>query len=114
MHDLTDSPLMVGLVPSANLGPVLLLSMWGGVVADRVNRLKLLRWTRAMFAGLAIITAVLIWTNTIEPWHVFAMSIGSGILLSFDIPSRSAMLPALVPTRHLSSAIALYSLSDGT
>ena len=113
MHRLTDSPLMVGLVTTASLGPVLLFSMWGGVVADRVNRLKLLRATRAMFAVLTLLTGVLIATDVIRPWHLIAISVGTGLLLSFDIPSRSAMIPALVPREHLASAIAMYSIVFG-
>ena len=113
MHDLTDSPLMVGLVTTATLGPVLMFSMLGGVVADRVNRLRVLRSTRAMFAILTIGTGVLIATDVIRPWHLIAISICAGVLLSFDIPCRSAMIPALVPRDHLASAIALYSLVFG-
>ena len=113
MHDMTGSPLWVGLVTTANLGPVLLLSMWGGVVADRVNRLTMVKWTRAAFAVLAVLTGILIATGVMHPWHLIAISVGTGVLLSFDIPSRSAMLPALVPRDHLASAIALYSLVFG-
>ena len=113
MHQITDSPLMVGLVTTSSLGPVLVFSVWGGVLADRVNRLKLIRITRAMFALLALLTGILIAWDVIEPWHLIAISVGTGILLSFDIPSRSAMLPSLVPREHLASAIALYSLVFG-
>ena len=87
--------------------------MWGGVVAERVNRLKLVRASRAMFAVLALLTGFLIATNVIQPWHVLAISVATGILLSFDIPARSATLPALVPSDHLASAIALDSLVFG-
>ena len=113
MHKLTDSPLMVGLVTTASLGPLLLFSLFGGVVADRANRLKLLRVTRAMFAALAVLTGVLIATEVIRDWHLIAISVATGMLLSFDIPSRSAMLPALVPRDHLAGAIALYSIVFG-
>jgi MFS family permease len=113
MHELTDSPLMVGLVSTATLGPVLLLSMWGGVVADRVNRLVLVRCTRGMFSFLALLTGLLVLTDAIEVWHILSISAATGILLSFDIPSRSAMLPALIPSSHLASAIAMYSLVFG-
>lgn len=113
MHQLTDSPLMVGLATTASLSPILLFSLWGGVLADRVNRLHLLRITRGMFAGLAILTGVLIATHVIEPWHIIAISITTGILISFDMPSRAAMLPALVPRDLLPSAIVLYSLIFG-
>ena len=113
MHKLTESPLMVGLVTTASLGPLLIFSLFGGVVADRANRLKLLRLTRAMFAALAVLTGVLIATEVIRDWHVIAISVATGMLLSFDIPSRSAMLPALVPRDHLAGAIALYSIVFG-
>ena len=104
---------MVGLVTTASLGPLLIFSLFGGVVADRANRLKLLRLTRAMFAALAVLTGVLIATEVIRDWHVIAISVATGMLLSFDIPSRSAMLPALVPRDHLAGAIALYSIVFG-
>ena len=113
MHKLTDSPLMVGLVTTSTLAPVLLFSMWGGVVADQVNRLKLVRATRAMFSVLTLLTGFLIATDVIQPWHILAISVATGILLSFDSPSRSAMVPELVPHDHLASAIALYSLVFG-
>jgi MFS family permease len=113
MHELTDSPLMVGLVSTSTMAPVLLFSMWGGVVADQVNRLKLVRATRAMFSVLTLLTGFLIATDAIQPWHILAISVATGILLSFDGPSRSAMVAALVPHEHLSSAIALYSLVFG-
>jgi MFS family permease len=87
----------------------LLLSVWGGVIADRVDRRKLVVKTRSAFAGLAFLTAALIVTGWIQPWHIIAISLGTGILLSFDIPSRQAMLPGLVDRRHLPNAIALYS-----
>ena len=109
MHDLTDSPFMLGVVTTSSLGPVLLLSLWGGVIADRVNRLRLVTVTRAMFAALALLTGVLVATDVIQPWHLIVISLGTGALLSFDIPSRQAMLPNLVPEEHLVNAIAVYS-----
>lgn len=113
MHDLTHSPLMVGLVTTASLGPLLIFSMWGGVVADRVNRLKLIRLTRAILSVLALLTGVLIATEIIRPWHLITISVATGVLLSFDGPARAAMLPALVPQAHLASAVSLYSIVSG-
>lgn len=113
MHSLTDSPLMVGLVTTASLGPVILFSLWGGTVADRVNRLRMVQCTRGLFALLAILTGALIATGVVEPWHVVAISVATGVLLAFDIPSRSAMLPALLPREHLASGVALYSFVFG-
>ena len=80
MRTLTESEWMLGLVATASLGPVLFLSMWGGVLADRVNRLYLVRFTRLMFAAVTLLTAVLIATDVIRPWHVIAISAGTGVL----------------------------------
>ncbi len=113
MRTLTDSEFMLGLETAANLGPVLIFSVWGGVLADRVNRLKLVRVTRLMFAALAVLTGVLIATGAVQPWHVLAISVATGILLSFDIPSRSAMVATIVPKEHLAGAIAMYSIVFG-
>ena len=110
MHSLTESALYLGLVTTSSLGPILLFSVWGGVLADRVNRLKLVLATRALFAALALLNGALISTDVIRPWQVIVLSLLTGILLSFDIPSRQAMLPRLVPRERLVNAIALYSM----
>jgi len=113
MHSLTDSTILVGLINTATLGPVLLFSIWGGAIADRVNRIKLVRATRGMFAVLAFLTGLLIAIGEVEPWHVVVISVATGCLLALDIPSRSAMMPSLLPKEHLSSGIALYSIVFG-
>ena len=110
MHQLTDSPLMLGLVTFAGLGPILLLSMWGGVVADRVNRMRLVVTTRSLFAFTALLTGALVAADIIEPWQLLAISLANGVLLSFDIPCRQAIIPNLVPRRHLMNAVVLQSL----
>lgn len=113
MKELSDSPTMLGLVTASSLGPMLLLTMWGGVIADRVNRTKLIMVTRALFAVIAFATGVLITFELIEPWHVIATSFATSILLAFDIPSRQAMVANLVPTHLLPNAISLYALLSG-
>ena len=113
MRTLTGSEVMLGLVTTANLFPVLILSMWGGVLADRFNRLKIIRFTRLMFALVTLCTGVLIQSGGIEPWHILAISSVTGTLLAFDIPSRSAMVATIVPKEHLAGAIALYSIVFG-
>ncbi len=113
MRTLTGSEVMLGLVATATLAPVLIFSIWGGVLADRFNRLKIVRFTRLLFAVATLGTAVLIQSGNVEPWHVLAISAVTGTLLAFDIPSRSAMVATIVPKEHLAGAIALYSLVFG-
>lgn len=113
MRTLTDSEILLGSVATATLAPVMLLSLWGGVVADRINRLHLLRFTRFLFAGAGLLTGILIFTDVIQAWQLLVISAFTGILLAFDIPARSAMVAALVPKQQLPSAISLYSVVFG-
>jgi MFS family permease len=114
MRTLTELEVTLGLVATANLAPVLVFSMWGGVLADRFNRLKIVRFTRLMFAVATLGTGVLIQSDLIEPWHLLAISAATGTLLAFDIPSRSAMVATIVPKEHLAGAISLYSIVFGS
>ena len=110
MHELTESKIMLGILTFASAVPILMFSMWGGVVADRVNRVRLVTITRALFACTAILTGLLIAFDLILPWHLILISLINGILLSFDIPSRQAMVPNLLPREHLVNAYALQSM----
>ena len=113
MRSLTDSEILLGSVTAATMAPVMVFSVWGGVVADTVNRLRLLRFTRFLFAIAGLVTAVLIATDIIEAWHLLAISAVTGVMLAFDIPTRGAMVASLVPRAQLPSAIALYSIVFG-
>ena len=113
MRTLTDSEILLGSVTAATMAPVMIFSVWGGVVADTVNRLRLLRFTRFLFAMAGLATAVLIATDAIEAWHLLAIAAVTGVMLSFDIPTRGAMVASLVPKEQLPSAISLYSVVFG-
>ena len=70
MHSLTPEEYMLGLVTAFSLGPILFLSIWGGVLADRVNRRILLIITRAAIAILCLLTGILITLGAITPMTV--------------------------------------------
>ena len=110
MHELTNSALYLGILTFTGLGPILVLSMWGGVIADRVNRVRLVTITRGCFSATALIIGLLVTLNVIQPWHLIFISLINGILLSLDIPSRQAMVPNLLPREHLLNAFALQSI----
>ena len=113
MRTLTDSEILLGLVITANLTPVILFSLVGGILSDRYNRLKILRFTRFLFAITTFITGILIHTNIAEPWHVLVLASITGTLLALDIPARSAMVARIVPKSHLPGAIIMYSIIFG-
>ena len=113
MRTLTDSEIMLGLIITANLAPILLFSLFGGIISDKHNRLQIVRSTRLLFALVTLITGILIQQKWIEPWHVILLSIFTGTFLAIDIPARSAMIAKLIPKKDLPGGIVLYSIIFG-
>lgn len=113
MRTLTDSEIMLGLIITANLAPILLFSLFGGIISDKHNRLQIVRSTRLLFALVTLITGILIQQKWIEPWHVISLSIFTGTFLAIDIPARSAMIAKLIPKKDLPGGIVLYSIIFG-
>ncbi len=74
--ELTDSAAWVGLVVGIRALPTVLLTLYGGVVADRVSKRRILMATRIGLAGLAFLAGILISTGAIEAWHLLVISIG--------------------------------------
>lgn len=106
---LTDSPFWLGLANAAASFPMLIFSLFGGAVADRVDRRKLLMLTRVILSAMIFLLAALVLSNVIEVWHVMVISVISGIVFAFDIPARQAMIPSLVEPGDLMNAISLGS-----
>ena len=89
--------------------PILLFMLIGGVVADRYDRRKLLTGSQYVQAFSAFTLALLIFTDRVQVWHIFALSFITGCGQSFGGPAYQSMIPSLVPRRDLPNAIALNS-----
>ena len=113
MRLMSDSEILLGLISTANLTPVLLLSFFGGVLADKYNRLNIIRITRLLFCLITLLTGFLIYINVINPPILIVISIITGILLAIDIPSRSSMIAKLVSKKYLAVGISMYSIVFG-
>ena len=111
IHDGTPQlgPLYLGFVGLARAIPGLAFGLFGGVVADRVDRRRLLIVTQSSAAITAAILAALTITNNINIVEVVLLSAMNSIIFSFDAPTRQAMVPRMVPERQLMSAIGLNS-----
>lgn len=109
VYRLSDSPLYLGLVGLSSAVPTIALTLFGGVLADRVNRLKLLIYTQLAYAILALALATLTVTGLVEVWHILVIAFANGAVMAFDQPSRQALIPALVERKNLMNAIALNS-----
>ena len=107
--ELTDSTLKTGLVTTLGALPVLLLTLYGGTIADRVNKRRWLIGLQTLFLLEAIFVGVLALAGRITvPW-IYALALFSGLVSAFEIPIRQAYLVEMVGKSHLMSAIALNS-----
>lgn len=108
--ELTDSALMLGLSGVFMSAPFLITSLYGGALADRIDRRKLLVVSQGIATLLAVIPGVLSALDVIKVWHIYALSSLSWTVAAFDAPARQALIPSLIPQKDLMSAIALTSV----
>jgi MFS family permease len=110
IYELTDSALQLGLVRGIQAIPFLLLSPIAGSTADRYSRK--FQVVGAQFANgfLYAVTAVLIFTALIEPWHVYVTAFLMACVQVFLQPSRAAMISDTVPAKNLTNAIGLNAV----
>lgn len=109
VYRLTNSSLLLGSVGFASQFPVFLASPFGGIVADRYNRQKVVIATQTTSMILAAILAVLTLINRITVPEIFVLAALLGIVNAFDIPGRQAFLVEMVGKEDLMNAIALNS-----
>ena len=107
--DLWHSPLALGVVSLAFAVPMIALPYFGGALADRVDRLALLRLTQIgqmLCAGLLTLLATI---GIVQIWEIVAITAASACFLAFDNPTRQALFPDLVDRDALMSAVSLQS-----
>lgn len=112
MYELTRSALQVGLLGLARALPLLFLSLYGGAIADRVDRKLLMLFTQGSRALLSGVLVLLAWAGALDAWHIYAVTALSAGATIFDGPARQALLPILVPRAHVTSAIVLNSVTN--
>ncbi|MGO9078250.1 MAG: MFS transporter [Streptosporangiaceae bacterium] len=108
--DLThDSGWALGVTTGLQFLPMLLFSLWGGVIADRYPKRAILMITQALMGGLALILGVLALTGTVQIWHVYALAFALGMVTVVDNPTRQAFAVEMVGRDGMANAIALNS-----
>ncbi len=109
VYTMTNSPLALGLV-SAGFGvPMLLFSLYGGAIADRVEKRKLMLITRSGMSLTSLVITILITMKMIALWHLMLASAVSGVFMAFNLPGRQAFMLELVGKDTLLNAIAMNS-----
>ena len=106
---LTNSAFWLGVVGFAGSIPFLFVTLFGGVVADRVNKRRLLLVTQTIMMLLAFLLAGLTYFHAIGVWGVAAIAFGNGVAMAMNAPSYQALVPKLVKREDLTNAIALNS-----
>ncbi len=109
MHRLTDSAFMLGLLAFAQFVPVTVLTLWAGVLADRLDKRRLLMVTQLGFLVQAMALAIVVSLGVVQAWMVLALALLFGIINAFDLPARQAFVVELVGKEDLGNAIALNS-----
>jgi MFS family permease len=107
VYELTGDALLLGLTGLARAVPHIVLSMVGGVVADRVNRVRLIQSGQVANSMLGFGLAGLTLTGAVEVWHLYLITVLNGAFTAVTQPARSAVIPWLVPPEKLVNAVAL-------
>jgi MFS family permease len=102
-----NKALALGFVGLARLLPVVIFSMISGVVADAMDRRRVLLTTQSLSAVVALALAWLTYRGLPAVWPIYALAAVGAAVSSFDLPARQALVPTLVPREHLPNAIAL-------
>jgi MFS family permease len=107
VYVLTRSPLALGAVGLVRVLPLLLLSMWGGIIADRYDRKIIQFTTQATMALIAFALGITTWMGRDTIWLVYLLTALTAAANAFDSPARQALVPRLVPKEDLPGALSL-------
>jgi MFS family permease len=114
VYDITGSSAQLGLVGLFRALPLIFFSLFGGTLADQLDRRKLLLTTQSAQVLMSLTLAVLVTGGMENVWMLYAFAFTTAAASSFDAPSRQAIIPSLVPRQRLSHALTLNVLSSNT
>lgn len=106
-----NSGVAVGVITALQFAPVLALSAWAGVLADRLPRRKMLMATQGASGLLALGLGALVLSGNVELWHVYGFALALGCVSALDGPVRQTFVAEMVPSDKLSNAVGLNSAS---
>lgn len=110
VFELSGSPMKLGLLGAAGAIPQILVTLFGGVLADRLDKRKVLMVTSLVVASLLLLLGALDSSGVVEVWHVIVIAALIGFTSGFDWPARQAFFPSLIDRKHMMSAVALNSV----
>jgi MFS family permease len=102
--------LALGLVGLVRVVPIIVLSMFSGVVADAWNRRRLMLMTQTGLAAVSLALAFLTFRGLSVVWPIYVLAALGASVGTFDLPARQALVPTLVPREHLPNAISMNTI----
>ena len=111
IRELSDQPIALGGIGLARVLPIIIFSLIGGAIADVFDRRKIMFVTQAFLISTAGALAYLTWSNQIQLWHIYALTMCEAIASAFDLPARQALTPNLLPARDLPNAFSMQSIA---
>ncbi|MDQ4059308.1 MAG: MFS transporter [Actinomycetota bacterium] len=109
VYQLTGSGVALGVVTALQFSRVLVAGMWGGIIADRFNKRKIIIGTQTAAAALALILGLLTLSGVVELWMVYLLALGLGAVSVIEVPTRQSFVIEMVGEDQLSNAIGLNS-----
>jgi MFS family permease len=109
-YTLTNSPFLLSLIGVVQFTPILILSLFAGVVIDKFSKMKILFFTQTASLAITLVLAILVWLGKVQYWHILIMSTALGVVNAIDMPSRQSIVIELVGREDLMNAIALNSM----
>jgi MFS family permease len=106
---LTGDPLLLGVVAAVQWTPVLVLGLFGGLIADALPKRRTMLATQGFAALLSLAMAILVFTGAIAVWHVILVAFLLGVRNAFDLPARQAFAVEMVGRDDVGNAVALNS-----
>ncbi len=106
---LTHDPIWLGVVAAVQFTPVLVLGLFGGILADMLPKRQTIIGTQAILMILALILAVLSWTGVVQVWQILVIAFALGLVNAVDMPTRQAIVMDMVGREDVANAVGLNS-----
>ncbi|WP_328618581.1 MFS transporter [Amycolatopsis sp. NBC_00355] len=104
-----NNPIALGVAVALQFTPTLFLSLWAGVLADRVDKRRLLTWIQAAACSQAVVLGVLDLTGLVALWQVYVLCFTLGITAALEVPTRQSFVAEMVGRDQIANAVALNS-----
>jgi MFS family permease len=108
---LTHSSLALGLIGLCRVVPVVVFALFGGVIADALDRRRLMMLSQSLMAACSLTLALTTHLHVCTPGVMYAVLAVAGAALSLDSPARQSLVPLLVPRAHLANALSLHAMA---